>query len=256
MAFADRLASSFRALRGLLAGGGDAAADNAPSPPLDANATFDKLKTLARPASLATVGGFRPPEDPTCSWFMRGCGLAGETVPEWRGEPMVPLLQIRVDELPFVPEQISHAALIVLFRAPSAPLTATPHGEGWLIREYTTLDGLQPFPAVEAPFKSFPVQWTRADDDSPGWEDAWSLLDLTSINRDEAAFDRFFDEFARYSATKVGGYPYEIQHGAGVEDFVFQVGSEDKAHWMWGDSGVAYFHRTEDGTWRFDCQFY
>lgn len=256
MAFADSLASGLRRLKGFFDVGWNGTPDNMAPKPLDVDATFEELRKLRRPASLATVGGFRPPEDPTCSWFMGGCGLTGEAVPEWQGEAMLPLLQIRIDELPFVPEQIRHAALIVLFRAPSAPLSSTPHGEGWLIREYKTLEGLQPLPAVGAPFKSFPIEWTWADDDSPGWDDAWSLVDLTSINRDNDASMRFYHEFERYSFTKVGGYPYEIQHGAGVEDFVFQVGTEDKAHWMWGDSGVAYFHRTPDGTWHFDCQFH
>lgn len=36
----------------------------------------------------------------------------------------------------------------------------------------------------------------------------------------------------------------EIQHGVGIEDFVFQVGSEEKVNWMWADkvrSNFGYF---------------
>ncbi|WP_338663495.1 DUF1963 domain-containing protein [Pararoseomonas sp. SCSIO 73927] len=212
------------------------------------------LRRLLRPASVATVGGFRPPEDPLTSWFLHGTGRPGEALPEWRGGAMFPLLQIRVDELPFVPPQLEATAMLVLFVTLDLSLDA-PHGEGWLIREYPALDGLVPLPGPETPYRPFPVRWDAVEDDAPGWEDAWSLMDLTPINRDEAASERFFSEFRRYDGTKVGGYPREVQHGAGVEDFVFQVGSEPKVGFMWGDRGIAYFHRPADGGWRFSCQF-
>lgn len=91
---------------------------------------------------------------------------------------------------------------------------------------------------------------------SPGWEDAWSLLDLDSVNLDDSASDAFFHDFNRYPSTTFGGYPKEIQHGAGIDDFVFQVGSEEKVNWMWADNGIGYFHRWAEGEWRWSCQFY
>ena len=39
-------------------------------------------------------------------------------------------------------------------------------------------------------------------------------------------------------------------------DFVFQIGSEEKAQWQWVDSGVAYFSRGTDGKWKMEVQFY
>jgi hypothetical protein len=59
-----------------------------------------------------------------------------------------------------------------------------------------------------------------------------------------------------HSGTKVGGYPTEIQHSVGLDDFVFQVGSEEKPRWMWADNGIGYFFRDAAGVWRFSCQFY
>ena len=69
-------------------------------------------------------------------------------------------------------------------------------------------------------------------------------------------YDSFFEDFNRYRGTKVGGFPTEIQHGVGIEEFVFQVGSEEKVNWMWADNGIGYFHRSSEGEWRFSCQFY
>lgn len=219
---------------------------------------LERLRGMLRPASIATLGGFRPPEDPTTSWFGRAVALPGEGFPVWDGEPMPPLLQIRVSELPYVPDALTNIALLVLFHnAHRYPFDA-PQGEGWTIREYGTLDGLVPLDtAVVLPrLKPFPIRWSRIEDDAPGWEDAWGLIDLTPVNECEAASDAFFDDFSRYSGTKVGGFPKEIQHGVGVERFVFQVGSEEKANWMWADNGIGYFFRDEAGRWSWSCQFY
>lgn len=217
---------------------------------------LEELRSKLRPASVAQVGGFRPSADPLTSWFLKGVSLAGEGLPVWRGKPMFPLLQIRIDELPVIPEQLENVALLVLFHNMESHPFDQPHGEGWLIREYATLEGLELLPELATPYRAFPVRWLRVNDDAPGWEDAWDILDLSAVNDDEPASDSFFEDFSRYGGTKVGGYPAEIQHGVGLEDFVFQVGSEEKVNWMWADNGIGYFHKSPDGVWRFSCQFY
>ncbi len=174
----------------------------------------------------------------------------------WNGKPMFPLLQIRVDELPFVPPQLEHIALIVLFHNLDRHPFDLPNGEGWLIREYQTLENLTLLPVVENVYRPFPVSWSRIDDDAPGWGDAWSIVDLTAVNDDEAAAEMFFESFNRYAVTKIGGYPTEIQHAVGLDDFVFQVSSEEKIGWMWADNGIGYFFRSPSGEWRWSCQFY
>jgi hypothetical protein len=81
-----------------------------------------------------------------------------------------------------------------------------PHGEGWLIREYASLEGLQPLPELDTPYRPFPVQWLSVIDDAPGWEDAWDIIDLSCVNDDEQASDSFFEDFNRYRGTKVGDF--------------------------------------------------
>lgn len=169
---------------------------------------------------------------------------------------MFPLLQVRVRELPLVPVALEGIELLVLFLNRREFPFDRPHGEGWLIREYRSVDGLVPLPVDTGPFRPFPVAWGRVEDDAPGWEDAWDLVDLEPVNHDRAAGDVFFNAFQRYGGTKFGGYPTEIQHGVGLEDYVFQVGSEEKVGWMWADNGRGYFFRSADGTWRWSCQFY
>ncbi|WP_312688465.1 DUF1963 domain-containing protein [Kosakonia sp.] len=222
---------------------------------ITAEIALEQLRENLRPACVATVGGFRPPEDPLTSWFCRGVGLAAEGLPLWQGEPMFPLLQIRVAELPWIPEALSDIALLVLFHNLREHPFDNKHGDGWLIREYKSTDNLSPLPDVAHPYKPFPLRWTLHQD-APGWEDAWDVVDLSAVNADPAATEIFFREFNRYPQTKVGGYPYEIQHGVGLDDFVFQVGSEEKVNWMWADNGIGYFFRSPQGEWRWSCQFY
>lgn len=220
-----------------------------------AEQTLERLKSMLRPASIAMVGGFRPPSDPISSCFLQGVGHPSEGLPVWKDKPMFPLLQIRSDELPVVPSQFGDIALLVLFHNMIEHPFDMPHGQGWLIREYRNLEGLVPLPRVDTPFTRVPVRWEEVTDDAPGWEDAWENMDLADVNRDKAARDFFFQGFSRYDGTKVGGFPTEIQHSVGSADFVFQVGSEEKVGWMWGDNGIGYFHRSPEGEWRFSCQF-
>lgn len=220
----------------------------------DLDKAWEDLRSIRRPASVAQIGGFRPPDDPITSWMIKGVGLQGERPPTWNGLEMLPLLQVRIDELPVVPPALHGVAMLVVFINRATIPFDKPHGEGWLVREYASLDGLVPMPAGDVPYRPFPIAWDKVEDDMPGWEDAWELVDLTPINYDETASSRFFSEFNRYDGTKFGGYPVEIQHGAGVGDFVFQIDSDPKSGWSWAGDGVAHFHRAEGKDWRFSCQ--
>jgi len=56
---------------------------------------------MQRLASVAQVGGFRPPSTPKSSWIASVLlGAPGETWPESNGRPMCPLCQILTEELP------------------------------------------------------------------------------------------------------------------------------------------------------------
>jgi hypothetical protein len=223
----------------------------------EAQQSLDDLRRKLRRASLAQVGGFRP-EGPASSWFGRCMAHPGEGLPEWKGKPMFPLLQIRVNELPFKPKELDGIELLTLFHNQDEHPFDEPHGNGWLIREYRSVAGLVELrpPASPVALKPSPVRWTLIDDDAPGWEDAGGVIALKPLIADEEANKVFHEEFNRYWGTKVGGYPYQIQHGANADDFVFQVGSEEKVPWMWADNGIGYFYKPPSGEWRWTCQFY
>lgn len=220
---------------------------------------YKQLDLLRKSASVAKIGGFRPPENLITSWFGgRGVGRRGEVLPTYQGKDMFPLLQVNIEELPVVPSQVNHLAFLVVFiNRDELPFNKV-HGDGWEIREYTAIDDLVLLPeSSELPIAhSFPIRWIAVDDDAPNWENAWELMDLSPINDAPGAEDKFFSDYNRYPSTKFGGYPYCIQSEANLDGFVFQISSEEKPRWMWADNGVAYFNRDDAGEWTFDCQFY
>jgi uncharacterized protein YwqG len=222
--------------------------------------TFQLLDNLMRKTSVAQIGGFRPSDSPTASWFGgTGVGLPGETLPVHQDKVMFPLLQVNVTELPYVPSQLEKIGLFIVFLNRVEIPFDKPHGEGWLIREYTSIEQLVPLPLTSEPehVRPFPIKWELSERDAPSWEIAGSLVDMSAVHESDDASNLFFERYKGISGTKMGGYPYEIQHGDfGDSEFVFQIGSEEKPQWMWGDDGIGYFLRDKQGHWEFQCQFY
>lgn len=222
-----------------------------------AEETYRELDKYLREASIAEIGGFRPPEDKLTSWFGGpGFGLEGESLPTYNDRDMFCLIQVRISELPVIPPELKGIEFLVVFINREEFPFDKSHGDGWEIREYPSIEGLKPLPKSDEQevVRDFSIRWSKVVDDSPDWENSWGFLDMTPIN--EADDERFFYGYNRYSGTKFGGFPKCIQHGHNLDGFVFQIGSEEKPNWMWADNGIAYFNKTEAGEWVFDCQFY
>lgn len=215
--------------------------------------TFAQIAKAYRTPCVAQIGGFRPPEDPATSWFGRGLSLTDQPEPTFRDQPMFPLLQVRCSELPEIPAALAGIELLVVYvNALEIPFDKPP-GDGWLVREYRSLDGLQPI-ATRAPCKALGIHWSLGKPERPGWEQASELFDMDAINDSESASERFF-KLPHHEGTKIGGYPFEVQHLVDNADgYVLQIGSEPKAQWMWADNGVATFARDANGAWSFACQ--
>ena len=226
------------------------------------NKTAIKAK-LVRQACKAILGG-PPPEDPFASWFGRvRVGHRTEPWPTFGGKPMMGLCQIKVAELPFVPDRLADIALITVFiRQDDIPDDNSRNGEQWLLRAYPAIDGLS---VVEEPkvhgIKPMPIKWELVKEDYPTWDEA-SGMDVP-----EEIADDYDDDFENVAATKVGGWPSTIQGElswgsmtqSAEPEFLFQFNSEEKAQWQWADAGCAYFGRGTGGAsavWTFTWQNY
>lgn len=218
---------------------------------------FLELDKKLRKASIAQVGGFRPPEDRLTSWFGGPIdSLPNESIPSYQGEEMFQLLQVKIDELPIFPPELKNTKFLTVFFNNQDYPYEKPSGDGWLIREYDSLDGLQIVKQTDFQVKDFPIQWSLVADDAPDWENAWELVDLTEVNEDEALSDEFYERYKGYKNTKFGGFPYCIQHGIPLKNYIFQIDSDEKANWWWGDAGTAYFFKDREGNWNWDMQCY
>jgi hypothetical protein len=223
------------------------------------------LDELRRPASLAEIGGFRPPEDPLASWAGRvRVAAAGEGWPETAGEPMLALAQINLREAPFVPAPLEELALVTLFVGPRNLPVAEPNGTNWALRAYRSLDELVPVAEPEPPragdpkarkgekptYQALPVRWQRIDD-HPGRED------VPFDRRDE--YDALGDDVPTAAGgLKLGGWPTCVQgpvswHHAQEAEYAFQVDTMPRIGFEVGFGGALYVARSGDD-WVIDWQ--
>ncbi|WP_261841398.1 hypothetical protein [Aliamphritea ceti] len=157
--------------------------------------TYEELDLHLKEASVAKIGGFRPPEDKITSWFGgQGIGSKGEVLPTYKGKEMFCLLQVKISELPVIPPELQKTKFLVVFTNREELPFDKPHGEGWEIREYESLDDLQLLPKSKEPdlIKGFPIQWNKVVDDTPDWENAWDIVDMTPINESDGEDENFF----------------------------------------------------------------
>jgi uncharacterized protein YwqG len=201
---------------------------------------------IKRKAIVLNVGGFRPPDNSFASWFGKVEFCAeGESWPYSNEMPMLPLAQINLNDLPYIPRRLEGLAFITVFvDAENLPVD-TPNGEGWEIRAYKTIEELVPIdkPHISSHIKPFPMKAVEIDADYPCWEDI-------PVECPQQLEDQYYDLYENTSGFKFGGWPTLIQseifwapwnkHPASPE-YVFQIDTEDKAHWSWGDGGVGYF---------------
>jgi hypothetical protein len=171
--------------------------------------------------------------------------------------PMMPLCQINCADLSYTPESLAGVAFVAVFIAPDRlPASGAPNGEGWALRTYESLDHLVPVqqPVIQDPIKPFPIRWELIENDYPCRED------LPEKYADEYLDEHYRDFFETQYCSKIGGWPSLIQGEIFYQteaEYVFQIDTEYKAQWAWGDQGIGYFGRGAVSgmrTWVLDWQ--
>lgn len=223
---------------------------------------FRKLDLHLRKSSIAQVGGFRPPEGGISSWFGgQFVGVDGEAWPVGEGGLMVPLIQVRTDELPFRPKALEGIALLTVFIGPKKLPLSRPakNGDGWVIRTYPSIESLRPLThgGLVSRVRPFPIRWSLAEAEGPHWYAAWELAEpeMREFNELPNAVEVLHQRYKASFSTKVGGWPTYAQEPTNEGGFAIQISSEQKANWMWGNDGCGHLHRTDAGEWAlyWDC---
>ena len=203
---------------------------------------------LRRRAIGFEIGGFRPPEDLSGSWFGRvNLAASGESWPEHNGKLLTALCQIDLRGLPFKPPRLEDLELLTIFVSEVDLPDNDANGSTWCLRAYDSAADLTLLPQQDMPSKirAFPMRPRVIESDFPCWEDV-------DIELPRMLEDSYYDHFENIGGLKLGGWPTLIQseiywapnnkHPIGPE-YVLQVDSTDKGNWMWGDAGVGYFGR-------------
>ncbi len=211
------------------------------------------------------VGGFRPDDDPSSSWFGRVLlGAKGDEWPISNGKPMLPLAQINLEKLPFKPTGLENLSFLSIFIDSENLPISTPNGLGWKVFSYKSQALLTPLtqPITTSNIRPFPMKAKIIEEDFPCWEDV-------EIELPDDVHENYYDLFENANGIKLGGWPSLIQseifwapynqHPAKPK-YLFQIDSVPKSGWGWADGGVGYFGRgTESSSlneWVMEWQCY
>ena len=222
------------------------------------------IRKLARPASRLILTNDLRSTDPETTWFGRvTLGTPGEEWPIADGRLMWPLLQIVVKELPHRPAALDDLALIRVFVNPAYTGQSDSGGAYFcerkgvsggpcLVRTSSKLERIEEIvqPNHESSIRPALGSWERIEMDYPSYDDL--PADLPDSLRGEYSDHLETGHIGTHDGTKVGGWPFTVQseiywapnnEHPHKPEYVFQIDSDYKRGWAWGDSGLAYFGR-------------
>jgi len=223
---------------------------------------------LAKRAIGFTTGGLRPSNSQNESWIGR-VYLYGqyEYIPlDKNRNMMLPLFQLSLEDLPFVPETLKDTKVITVFIVKPFPAGFRPNGDGWVLREYKKSDELniKDLKNSQSHIKPFPLKANLIEQDFPLWDDEWNM---PSEIRNEiiklensGEIESYYDFVDNHYMHKLCGYPAFSQPGVNFgEDFefVFQISSDEKARLNIIDSGAIFLAKNKKtGEWKYYCDFH
>jgi hypothetical protein len=209
--------------------------------------TADEFRQLnTRTASVLQVGGFRPTFDAAASNFgLAPLGLPGEEWPAWESKPLLFVCQMNLTTAPAVPPLLAGIQLITFFIDPELLDLSQENGRNWVLRTYSSLEGLARLATpADAPKvkKGFECRWEECED-HPNHDDP-EMVKVPGARCPRGGFDNV-------ARTKIGGYATTIQsepwwgHTAHSAEprYCLQINSEEKAGAIWGDGGAIYLAR-------------
>ncbi len=233
---------------------------------------MDWREKIIKPSLSLNVGGFCPSGSLTASCFGEvRCQRKGESWPVYKDKPLWPLCQLNLAEASYRPEILQDVVLLTVFISPDYMTMAAniidssdenPYA-GWYLRSYNSLDDLQAItcPDHKSPLRPFEARWdeqTSVD---------YPTHDTLPIDFDRLGIGDYYNQegIETLNRTKLGGWPSCIQsepwwdYSAEGDEFqyAFQIDSEPKSHWAWGDGGAGYIARSRNNPnrWALDFQW-
>lgn len=222
---------------------------------------------LVRKETKFLTGGFKPTNAINESWIGRVyLYKEDEEIPtDKNGELMIPLAQLCLDDLPFIPTALQQSKVLTIFISKELPMDLIENGEGWLIREYRKTDTLVVKDLVNknSILKAFPLKPQMLDEDYPVWDGGGipeeleeKILEL----EDDGEIESYQDVAPNVDGHKIGGYP--SFHQSGIDfgenfEFLVQIDSDEKIKLNIVDGGSIYLAKhAVTNAWRYYCDFH
>ena len=177
-------------------------------------------------------------------------GEVNEEWPFFDSKPLVPVLSILTQELPYVPTNFDNLALINIY----AWEDYAPIGEddgSVVIKTYKSIDGLVPLRKPESINKPcFRIKWEKKNDfqDTSQLEES---LTESEFQEYKTRIDELNKKFPNNYGIKIGGWPTLVQETYFLKfdepEFVFQVDCNEV--FMFCDSGIGYVFNSSKHGW-------
>ena len=224
-------------------------------------------KQLVKRATGFTTGGFKPTNSDTKCWIGRVyLYREDEDIPiDDNGAIMFPLLQICLEELPYMPDALKGSKALTVFVSKNMPGRLTDNGNNWVIREYKEEDILV-FKDIcnnSSPITPYPLKSQLVNEDYPVWDSGDIPMDMEDelVEMEESGeISDYYDYADCFPEHKIGGYPCYIQSGINFGDgyeFMLQIASDEKANLNIVDNGNFYLAKnSQTEEWRLYCDFY
>jgi len=221
---------------------------------------------LAKRATELSAGSFKPTYSDKESWIGRVAFYKEEeSIPlDTDGTPMLPLLQLSLEGLPYIPDGLENTKMITLFISENMPTGLSNNGDGWVLREYSKDDELinKRLENLDNYIRAFPLKTTFIREDYPVWDGGGIPSDIADeILRLEKAGEitDYYDIVENNYGHKLGGYPTFLQSGIDFgEDFEFllQIASDGKANLNIVDAGTIFLAKNrKTGEWKLYIDF-
>lgn len=220
--------------------------------------TIEEIKqVLGKKATTFVAGGFRPTFQVEESWIGKvEWFLKEEEIPtDDDGLTMLPLMQLYLENLPFVPEALEGIKLLTVFVSQNIPSDILPSGSYWTVREYHTLDCLERKKLTHSSsfLTPFPLKPSFIEEDFPIWDDEYSFSktvenEILRLEK-EGSIESYYATFDQNYEHKLGGYPTYCQSGISFGEgfeFVLQITSDSKVGFSIGDSGILFLAKNKE----------
>lgn len=213
----------------------------------------DKLR---KKAVVFQTGGARPENTIKQSWIGKvNLGYAEEVSPlDVNQNPMCPLMQLCLVDLPFIPQALQNTKLLTVFI--SSDFLDEPEGN-FCIREYPILEGLveKDFGGRYEGVKPFPLFPQLIENDFPAWDsDIQSDLADIILHMEEKGIDYYENIYEENEALhKIGGYANYCCGNDGFEagyEFVLQIASDYKAGLCIMNGNIYFAKNPADNQWQ------